>query len=51
MDRNVIWAQEVAKRRGRRVAIVALSRKLAGILFAMWRDGTDYAPTHQPQPA
>ena len=47
-DRNVLWAQEVAKRRGKRVAIVALSRKLAGILFAMWRDGTDYDPAHEP---
>jgi hypothetical protein len=24
------------------VAAVALARKLAGILFAMWRDGTTY---------
>jgi transposase len=43
-DRNVLWVQEVAKRRGKRIAIVALARKLAGILFAMWRDGTDYDP-------
>jgi transposase len=48
-DRNVIWAQEVAKRRGKRVAIVALSRKLAGIMFAMWRDGADYDPAHEPR--
>lgn len=45
-DRNVVWALEVAKRRGKRVAIVALARKLAGILFAMWRDGKDYDPNH-----
>jgi hypothetical protein len=25
-----------------RIAIVALARKLAGILFAIWRDGTVY---------
>jgi transposase len=48
-DRNVVWAQEVAKRRGKRVAIVALARKLAGILFAMWRNGTDYNPDHEPK--
>jgi transposase len=36
------WATEVEKRRGKRVAIVALARKLAGILFAIWRDGTTY---------
>lgn len=45
-DPNVLWAQEVTKRRGKRIAIVALSRKLAGILFALWRDGTTYNPNH-----
>lgn len=34
------WAQRIAARRGRRIATVALARKLAGILFAIWRDGT-----------
>jgi transposase len=38
------WSKEVEKRRGRKVAIVALARKLAGILFAMLRDGTLYDP-------
>lgn len=38
------WAQSIALRRGVRIAIVALARKLAGILFAMWRDGTTYHP-------
>ena len=36
------WAQRVALRRGPKVGIVALARKLAGILYAMWRDGTTY---------
>ena len=36
------WARQLAERRGRPVAAVALARKLAGILFAMWRDGTTY---------
>lgn len=36
------WAQRVALRRGMKVGIVALARKLAGILFAMWRDGSTY---------
>jgi transposase len=36
------WAQEIEKRRGKRVATVALARKLAGILYALWRDGTTY---------
>lgn len=39
------WAQSVAVRRGVRIAIVALARKLAGILFAIWRDGTTYRPS------
>jgi transposase len=36
------WAARIEHRRGRRVAVVALARKLAGILFALWRDGTPY---------
>lgn len=39
-----LWANEVEKRRGRRIATVALARKLAGILFAIWRDGTTFDP-------
>jgi transposase len=38
------WVDEVEKRRGTRVAVLALARKLAGILFAIWRDGTVYEP-------
>ena len=36
------WAERIAVRRGRRTAVVALARRLAGILYAMWRDGSDY---------
>jgi len=36
------WGRQVAQRRSRRVAAVALARRLAGVLYAMWRDGTDY---------
>ena len=36
------WAERIAVRRGRRTAVVALARRLAGILYAMWRDGTAY---------
>lgn len=39
------WALGVASRRGKRTAVVALARKLAGIMFAIWRDGTEYNPT------
>ncbi len=38
------WAQAIAHRRGVRIAVIALARKLAGILFALWRDGTSYQP-------
>jgi hypothetical protein len=36
------WATEIAKRRGKKIAAIALARKLAGLLWAMWRDGTVY---------
>jgi transposase len=36
------WAQATAQRRGKRIAVVAVARKLAGLLWAMWRDGTVY---------
>ena len=38
----VIWSKRIAERRGKQIAAVALARKLAGILFAIWRDGTTY---------
>ena len=38
------WAMRIAARRGRARACVALARKLAGILYAMWRDGTEFEP-------
>ncbi len=34
------WAEQIAARRGKRIAVVALARRLAGILYAMGRDGT-----------
>src|SRR5262249_52974627 len=36
------WTQAIARRRGKKVAMVALARRLARTLFAMWRDQTDY---------
>lgn len=36
------WTMGIQKRRGKQIAVVALARKLAGILYAMWRDGTSY---------
>jgi transposase len=37
-----LWADDVAKRRGKRVAVVALARRLVGVLWAIWRDGSVY---------
>ena len=36
------WALGIAARRGKRIAVVALARRLSGILYAMWRDGAEY---------
>lgn len=36
------WAKGIAARRGARIAAIALARKLAGILYAMWRDAADF---------
>jgi len=36
------WAMQIAARRGKRIAVVALARRLSGILYAMWRDGSEY---------
>ena len=38
------WADALAARRGRRIAVVALARRLARMLYAMWRDGTVFRP-------
>jgi transposase len=42
------WVERVADRRGRRIAVVALARRLSRILYAMWRDGCDYQPGPRP---
>jgi transposase len=44
-----LWASEIEKRRGRFVATVAVARKLAGVLYAIWRDGSTYEPNHQSE--
>lgn len=37
-----LWAEAVAARRGKPVAVVALARRLVGVLWAMWSKGTAY---------
>jgi transposase len=42
------WAQALAARRGRRIAIVALARRLTRILYAMWRDRRPFQAPRPP---
>ena len=44
------WALRIAARRGKHVAVVALARRIAGILYAMWRDGVSYDASKIPMP-
>ena len=43
------WANDIASRRKRKVAVVALARRLAGILYAMLRDNKPFDPTRLGQ--
>jgi transposase len=43
-DPMVRWATRIKERRGKFIAVVALARKMAGVLFALWRDSTNYNP-------
>ena len=43
-DPLVVWAKQVAERRGKKRAVVGLARRLAGVLWAMMVDGTFYDP-------
>jgi hypothetical protein len=45
------WAMNVARRRGRQKAIVALARRLAVIMHRMWSDGTEFRWTKENMPA
>jgi transposase len=43
------WTERIALRRGKSRAAVALARRLAGILYALMRDGTVYHPGAVPR--
>jgi len=45
LDPIVLWAKQVEARRGKQIAMTALARRLAGVLYAIWRDGTRYEPS------
>ena len=36
------WAESLAERRSRKIAVIALARRLVGVLWAMWRDSKPY---------
>jgi transposase len=40
----VLWARGIAEKRGKRIAIVALARKLATVMWAMWKRDQSYCP-------
>jgi transposase len=44
------WALRIASRRGKRIAVVALARRIAAICYAMWRDHTAYTSTALTSP-
>lgn len=48
-DPLAVWTEQVAARRGTHVATVALARKLSGVLYAIWRDGSKYDQNHTTQ--
>ncbi len=45
------WSAGIAARRGKKIAIVALARRMAGVLFAMLRDRTCYNQAAMPEPS
>ncbi len=50
-DPLVTWTKSVAERRGKKIATVALARKMTTVLLAMWRSGMNYDPTRaRPTP-
>jgi len=44
------WALRIAVRRGKHVAVVELARRVAGILYALLRDGSVFTPRAAPHP-
>lgn len=45
-DPLYLWGKAVAERRGKRIAVVAVARRLTGVLWAMWRDDAVYDAEH-----
>ena len=45
------WVERVAAKRGRRIAVVALARRLSRILYAIWRDQSVFDVFQVPPPS
>lgn len=50
-DPLTLWAKRVSERRGRRIAVVAVARRLARLMWALWRHERSYDPNHVVTPA
>jgi len=44
-DPVVLWARAIGNKRGKRIAIVALARKIATVMWSMWKHDASYDPT------
>lgn len=44
-DPIVLWASRIEAKRGKRIAIIALARKIAMVLYAMWKTNKPYDPS------
>jgi transposase len=38
------WGDRIAQRRGKSIATVAVARRMAGVLYAIWRDESVFEP-------
>lgn len=43
-DPLAVWGRQIAQRRGRNIAAVAVARRLVRLLWALWRDDAAYDP-------
>jgi transposase len=48
VPRLYAWVEQVAARRGRRIAVTALARRVSRILYAIWRDHAVFRPDAVP---
>ena len=50
-DPLAVWARQLATRKHKLIAVIALSRRLVGVMFAIWRDGTTYRSNQVTPPS